>query len=220
MNEEVYNEEDLQKHLNSITPTGYTKGDEGFYYKNETGKKIRLSIDYDEYFPHGVHFSSCDIFVRFDEIEQIYHTVLANHLNTGYSNIIADSFTFGKSFVNNVITNSEHDKMYALEVNDDSTFIQVKPTLLKMVNAAITFLDQYRTLQDFYNFGETLAIENMANYYQQPLPQRRMIIKKLVNASDYNAYANDLIDFYTNEKPDANKKSFLQGLKTYLDANY
>ena len=217
---EVYNDDDLQKHLSSITPSGYTKGEEGFYHKDETVKKIRLEIDYDEYFPHGVHFTGCGISVVFNNVEQIYHTVLANYPNTGYSNVLAYSETFTEQFVNYVITTKERDDLYALEVNDENTFNQARPILLKMMNAALAFLNQHQTLQDFYNFGETLTIDEMSNYYDQPLPQKRMIVKKLVNASDYNSYANELIDFYTNEEPDANEAAFIQGLKTYLDANY
>ena len=213
----IYNKENLLINLDSILPSGFSMNAEGIFIKQENGKMSEMTFAIDEYFPHEVNFFNLLLAVSFTEVEQILHEVLASHPNTGYPHEMSEAFTFDKSFAN-VLPAADYEKFRTHEVNSDTSFDVVKPYLNQMKGAALDFLNQHVTLLDFYNYAETLPINEMANFYRQPLTARRMIIKKLVNAPDYTTYANNLINHYSTVQPDVTKSVFLQALKTYLDA--
>lgn len=215
----TYNKENLQSHLELIKPSGFTLESldgEFFYTKQDAQKKITITPFYDEYFPHDVVFSSVFVDVLFNNVEQIFHDVYINNSNVDFKHFLNETPTFLKGF-SFVLSNTEKDKLKNTKVFDDSTFYQVKPLLQQMIAAAVNFVNQNQTLQDFYNLGEAMSIEELTNFYIQPLPPRRMIIKKLTNAPDLNSYAVGLIDRYFNQYNRPQMGNFLQSLKNHLD---
>ena len=67
----------------------------------------------------------------------------------------------------------------------------------------------------FYDLAEAMPIQELADFYSQPLPLRGIVIKKLLNES-YEAMANTLINKYT-QQGRADDAAFAQDLKDYLD---
>lgn len=215
----TYNKENLQVHLELIKPAGYTLEsfeNEFFYTKQEVQRKITITPFYDDYFPHDVVFSSVSVNVLFSNVEQIFHDVYINNSNVYFKHFLNETPTFSEDF-SDVLASLDEEKLKSTKVFDDSSFYIVKPLLEQMINAAINFITQNQTLQNFYNLGENMNIDQQANFYIQPLPERKLIIKKLLSISDYNNYATQLINYYTQEGEiqDAN---FIQSLKTYLDS--
>lgn len=217
--ETTYNKENLQVHLEQIKPLGYTLEsieNEFFYTKSETQRKLIISPMYNDYFPHDVVFASVFVDVLYTNVEQIFHDVYVNNQNVDFKHFLNETPTFSKGF-SSVLNSLEKNKLKNTKVFDDASFSQVKPLLQQMINAAVIFANQNQTLQDFYNLGEAMNIENQANFYIQPLPQRKMIVKKLINIP-YDQYALDLINFYSNIEPDIQEANFIQVLKNHLDS--
>lgn len=67
------------------------------------------------------------------------------------------------------------------------------------------------------DMAEAMPIREMARFYRQPLPERRMIVKKLLNAADYDWYAQDIVDYYKDTEPGTPQANLVVALKTYLD---
>jgi hypothetical protein len=64
---------------------------------------------------------------------------------------------------------------------------------------AMPFFERYQTLENVLKETEKMPMKQMANFIGQPLPQRRMVIKKLCNDPNYNEYVNWLIEYYKSE---------------------
>ncbi len=60
-----------------------------------------------------------------------------------------------------------------------------------------------------------MPISEMAKFYSQPLPERRLIVYKLMGVP-YNNYATDVINEY-NQIGLINDAIFVQDLKNHLD---
>ena len=216
--ETTYNREDLQAHLELIKPSGYaleSTENEFRFTKLEPQRKITITPTYDDYFPHDVVFTGVFLDVLFINVEQIFHNVYLNNSTVDFKHFLNETPTFSKGFTN-ILTVADKEKLKSMQVYDDSSFYIVKPLLEQMISATVNFISQNQTIQDFYNLGEGMNIDQQANFYVQPLPERKLIIKKLLLISDYNNYATQLINYYTQEGEiqDAN---FIQALKTHLD---
>jgi hypothetical protein len=66
--------------------------------------------------------------------------------------------------------------------------------------------------------SEKMSIEQMSNFIGQPLPFRRMIIKKLCNDVGYEEYCKLILDFYRAEGAKAEVK-LVEQLQRVLDHN-
>lgn len=215
MSTKVYNEEQLTAHLQQLLPAGYSMNQYGQFVKTEPHRSILLSLGYAEFFPFGVYFSGFGAGICFHRVEEILHEVYVNHPNLDWGHNI-DSDTFSRSFSHSVLGRDFFiDNVYEVQVEDDATFNQVKPYLQQMINAALAFLEEYQTLQDFYDLSEPMTLEEKANFYSPPMPPRRLIVKKLLNQS-YIDLAQGDIDYYVQEGDNA-EASFAQDLKNHLD---
>ena len=216
--ETVYNKEELLAHLELIKPSGYALEsfeNEFYFTKQEPQRKITITPFYDDYFPHDIVFTGVFIDVLFNDVEQIFHNVYVNNSNVDFKHFLNETPTFSKGF-SSILTVADKEKLKSTQVFDDSSFYIVKPLLEQMITAAVNFVNQNQTLENFYNLGEAMGIEQQANFYVQPLPERKLIIKKLLLVSDYSSHATQLINYYTQEGEiqDAN---FIQALKNHLD---
>ena len=215
MSTHVYNEEQLTAHLQQLMPAGYSMNQYGDFVKTESYRTIVLSFDYSEFFPFGIYFSGFGAEISFHRVEEILNEVYVNHPNLGWGHAL-DSNTFYKDFGYSVLGRDFFiDNVYEVQVEDDATFNQVKPYLQQMINAALTFLEEHQTLQDFYDLSEPMTLEEKANFYSPPMPPRRLIIKKLLNKA-YIDLAQGDIDYYVQEGDNA-EASFAQDLKNHLD---
>lgn len=212
----TYNKENLLEHLEVLKPSDYTLDKDGTYIKQEAGKRIEISFSIDEYFPLDAAFYGISVGICFTEVEQIFHQVWKTFPNINFGHSLT-SETFDKGFREDIIGESGYDFLYDNPVSNTASFNEVYPYLNQLMNAAVNFVNQYTTLQSLYNYGEGLtAGRERASFYNQPLPPRKMIIKKLLNISDYSTYSADVVNYYS-QQPDVEEAAFLQALKNYLD---
>lgn len=215
--ETTYNREDLHAHLELIKPAGFTLEsfeDEFFYSKQEMNRKITLWPSYSVYFPSDVKFRSFSVDVLFNNVEQIFHDVYVNNTYVDFGHELNESSTFRKSLYS-VLSQTDKEKLTNTEVYDDSSFFIVKPILEQMINAALSFVNQNQTLQNFYDLAEAMNIENKMNFYVQPASFRIAIIKKLLNMP-YNTYLDNQNALYSQHSM-TDFVSFANALKTHLD---
>lgn len=215
MSNTTYNKENLLEHLNILKPLGYTIDGDGAYVKQETAKRIEISFSIDEDFPFDARFYGISVGICFTEVEQIFHQIWQTFPNLDFGHSLTAS-TFNEGFREDIIGQSGYEFLLDNPVSDTASFNEAFPYLNQLMNAAVNFANQYTTLQNFYNYAESMPIQDQAHFYNQPLPARKMIIKKLLNISDYSTYSTDVVNHY-NQQPDVEEAAFLQALKNYLD---
>lgn len=215
--ETTYNKEDLQAHLLLIKPDGYALesiGNEFFYTKQETQRKITIRPYYDEYFPHDVVFRTVSIDVLYYNVEQILHDVYVDNSYVHFNHTLNKSKTFSKNF-SGTLSTLEINELCNTKVYDDASFFQIKPMLEQMMTAALNFVEQSQTIQDFYNLGELMDEDDQLNFYNHPASFRMAIIKKLLNVP-YDVFLQDEIAIYEQHNLE-DLVSFALALKNYLD---
>lgn len=213
----VYNKEDLHRHLRQILPAGYGMNSNGQFLKrdDDNDRTIMLSFGIRERFPFGVNFFALGAGITFHQVEEILHTVYLDHPNLEWGHDV-DSDTFYRDFSDRVLGRQfVIDNVDDVTVENDVTFAQVRPYLQQMLDAALNFLSTYQTLQQFYDFGETLASRDNAGFYSQNSPPKRLIIGKLLGIP-YDSLANQFINKYASLNYNADA-AFIQDLKTQLD---
>lgn len=215
MSDTVYNKENFLQHLEVLKPNGYTLSNEGFYYIDEVDRKTRVFLHADQDFPFDVRFYGAGVQICFTEVEHIFHQVwqLFPNINIGHS-LNAPTFVVG--FREDIIGTSGYQFLLQNRVSDTASFNEVYPYLSQLMNTAVNFVNQYPTLQTMYNYSESMPIQDQANFYNQPLTARKMIIKKILNISDYSTYATTVIN-NANTSGNTERANFLQALKNYLD---
>ena len=213
----VYNEEQLTAHLQQLMPAGYSMNQYGQFVKSEANRSILLNLGYVNFFPFGVYFNGFSAGISFHRVEEILHEVYENHPNLDWGHEI-DSNTFSRSFSHSVLGQDFFiTNVRKVQVENDASFYQVKPYLQQMIDAALTFLQENQTLQDFYDLSEPMTLEEKANFYSPPpMPPRRLIVKKLLN-QPYTDLAQGDIDFYVQENDNV-EAAFAQDLKNHLDS--
>ena len=214
----TYNKESLQVHLEQIKPLGYTLEsfeNEFFYTKTETSRKITITLFYDEYFPHDVIFSTVSVSVLFYNVEQIFNDVYVNNQNVDFRHFLNKTPTFSEDF-SDVLSSTEITLLDSVKVFDDTSFSLVRPLIQQMINAAVSFVNQNQTLQDFYDFGETMNEDDQLNFYIHPASFRMAIVKKLLNLP-YDFFLQNEINLY-NQHNMSDVSSFAVALKNHLDS--
>lgn len=214
----VYNKEDLLNHLQQIIPSGYSMNQYGQFLKrdDQNHRTIMLSFGLRERYPFGVNFFGFGAWVRFHQVEDILHDIYQQHPNLRWGHS-SESFTFHEDFSDSILGRQFIiDNVDIVTVENDVTFAQVRPYLQQMLDAALNFLSTYETLQQFYDFGETLAPRDNAGFYSQNSPPKRLIIGKLLGIP-YDSLANQFINKYASLNYNADA-AFIQDLKNHLDS--
>ena len=214
---DTYIKADYRSHLELLKPQGFTLNSDEIYEKTITNGKIYIVCSGSEYFPHSYIFSAILVGIRFNNVEDLFKQACLATNNAVYS-ADEDDLTFGRGFAEDIIGEAGFDTLYENEVEDDFSFQIVRPLLEQMRDAALAWADQNDTLQKAYDNAEALTLDVRSNLYSQPFPNKYLIIKKLLNKTDFQDYFDELIDFYTNDEPDTNEVLFLNAQKTILDA--
>ncbi|WP_136468745.1 hypothetical protein [Flagellimonas onchidii] len=203
----TYNKEDFLVHADSVIPTDFKRmGNEPYYVKQLVDRELRMLFSLRQYYPHSVVIRGIMVNVYIDAIENIFDEVLRISPLDGYmSNEKKDTIGGGGYNISGV----NYTLLDVQDVEDDTTFA--------IVQGALQFYDTFSTLQAIHDYLETLPLMQMGNFLQQPMPYRRMILKKLVEAPDYEVYTQSIVDFYTLEN-NIEELNFVSALKTKLNS--
>jgi hypothetical protein len=192
----IYNKLDFDKHISTL-------GIEEFEIRNavqaylfvrrKSDRTETMTISYKDYSPHGFYIAGLSVDIFFNSVEQVLKRAYERSKVKGLYN----HTTIHQSLINIVGVNYQ---LFETEINNDDTFNLVAPEIKKMIeNGVIPFFEKYQTLNAVFEDTEKMPIEQMSNFIGQPLPFRRLIIKKLCNDSTYEKYYKLIIDFYRAE---------------------
>ncbi|RPH25462.1 MAG: hypothetical protein EHM93_19970 [Bacteroidales bacterium] len=194
----VYNKADFKKHIETLQIAGFKIKDtvQAFLFIRKQHNRIEtITISYRDYAPHGFYIDGVSVDIYFEEVENIL--ALTNEKLNIRSR-------YGKTGTIQRVFTKLPDINYSVfesEINNESAFNQVAVEVEKIIRlGALPFFEQFRTLQNVIEESEKMVLEEMANFIGQPLPQRRMIIKKLCKDPHFEEYAKMVVDFYEKEK--------------------
>jgi hypothetical protein len=106
---------------------------------------------------------------------------------------------------------------FNIEIQDEASFQIVAEEIKKIVKyGAMPFFEKYQTLEKVWEDMENMEGREMANFIAQPLPIRRMIIKKLCKDKDYEQYAMSIINYCKNKDITKSPTALLVG-KVYRE---
>ena len=171
----VYNKKDFMAHLDQLAPNGFERqGEEPWYIKKLADRELRIYFFANKYYPHSVVIQGVSADICFYQVEEIYNEVLRSNPMEGQdSNEKSD--TVGGAVLN--VAGVDYALLDTHDVEDDLSFNVIKPHLQLLVDAALQFFSTYATLQNVFDYVETLSVPQMAKFIAQPMPERRMIIK-------------------------------------------
>ncbi|HEY9007324.1 MAG TPA: hypothetical protein VIM75_14385 [Ohtaekwangia sp.] len=191
----TYNKEDFYKHVATIVPKGFNMvKDSCMFERLFSDRKEIIHFSHNDYFPHGVFIKGVIVKTYYNKVEELM--MKAFH-DTGIERLHGDTGT-----ITQLLTSIEDVNYQILdtEISNNVTFDIVAIELKKIVEkGAFPFFEYYKTLQVLYEETEKMELEKMADFIGQPLPFRRMIIKKLCNDPGYNDYYRMVVDFYRSE---------------------
>lgn len=124
-------------------------------------------------YPGSIRIRDISLKKRFDEIESILQPVLDNHkIKLGFwqATIFRDI-----KFESGEFATNDRDAVA-------SVFNDVKSICLASKQ---DFLDNYKSLHEVYNASEGMGIKEMVDFIAQPLPLRRMVVKKLCKDDNF-----------------------------------
>lgn len=193
----VYNKKDFDKAIIQLKPEGFemvSSFGSTRFVKKEINRTLIIGIGYNEYFPHGAYVKGVVVSIYYDNVEKLMNRLFTE---TQITNLSGDSGTISRSLFD---IGGINYSVFETEISNNETFGIVALEIKKLIDkAALPFFEDYKTLQKVFEDTEKMEIERMANFIGQPLPFRRMIIKKLCNDSRYDDYYNMVVDFYKNE---------------------
>jgi len=129
-----------------------------------------------------VKIMGISVMKRFNEVETILQPVLGNHK-------IKLGFWKATIFRNVKFESDEFNTNDSTAMNN--VFNEVKAVCLEIEK---DFLDNYKSLHEVYNASERMDIKEMVDFIAQPLPLRRMVIKKLCEDDNFNDFCENYIE--------------------------
>ena len=191
----AFNTIDLNNGFESIAVEGFKFKKEvmGYSWERENSDKMdRIVIGYGGY---------SDSFKIYTPIVGIFFKKVEEVLKPAYelSKVkgLYNHTTIHKSLIN--IEGIDY-KIFDNEINSNKMFERVATEIEKLIlKGALPFFEKYQSLKAVFEETEKMDIEKMSNFIGQPLPFRRMIIKKLCNDPSYENYYKLILDFYKAE---------------------
>ncbi|MEN1784876.1 MAG: hypothetical protein AAGF77_07010 [Bacteroidota bacterium] len=210
----TYNKKDFLRHADSVIPPDFKRqGNEAYYTKRETDRELRFYFGEDVYYPHSVTIDGLSVNVSIDIVENVLDEVFEQYPIAGYGSG-KNGDTIGGGGYN--IPGVDYQSLGRHNVEDDASFAIIKPQLELIVQGGLQFFEDYKSLQAIHDHVATLPIRKMGTFLRQPMPARRMIVKKLIDAPDYQDYAQYVVD-YNLAKEEPSPGIFFKALKDKLD---
>jgi hypothetical protein len=192
----VYNKADFKKHIESIQIDGFklkSAVQAYLFIRKLDDRTETITLSYRNYAPHGFYISGVSVDIHFNKVE----SVLEKFKNTYFPNNNFGHSTIHKSFVN--LQGIDYSK-FEIEIKDDYSFNEVAKEVKQIVEiGALLFFEKFNSLMTVFIITETMEIDEMADFIVQPLPQRRIVLKKICQDINYREYVNIVVEFYKSE---------------------
>jgi hypothetical protein len=192
-----YNFDDKVKELIE----GYQFNPEWSEWRKEFSDRVnRVFISYNDYSPSHIVWKGISGGIYFKDVENILDSLFkkSNVQKSYHDN------TVNIIFPRDIEINSD---LFVLRISDDKDFELIKKDLKTLIDlGAMAFFERYKTLEQVFVDSEKMKIEEVARFIGQPLPLRRMIIKKLCGDKSFDDYSKIIIDHFKKE----NRSDFLK----------
>jgi hypothetical protein len=174
---------------------------QGKWEKRIDDRILNIYVGYNEYYFSSFYIKGISAEIYFPEIENILESFSLKHFpDKDYGN-----GTIHKSFVK--LPNIDYSK-FELEIKDQDSFDEVANEIKKIFEKGIVpFFEKYSTLKTVFEETEIMPIEELRNFIVQPLPKRRMVIKKVCNDENYQDYVDRIINYYKSENDEVWKET-------------
>ncbi|WGK66193.1 hypothetical protein [Croceiramulus getboli] len=107
------------------------------------------------------------------------------------------------------ITSRRIEEIALTSVSELSDLQRIKESLKILVEEdVLPFFFNYQTLEDVHSHLMELEVEDIANFITNPPQPRIMIIKRLVNAADWESYCSESIEMYKEQSEGRYKAVF------------
>lgn len=182
----------------------------GKWELKEENRTLNIHIGYNEYYGSSFYVKGISADIYYPEVEN----VLENFKKIHFPDKHFGHGTIRKSFIN--LPNIDYSK-FEIEIKDENSFNDVAREIKQIIEiGALSFFEKFNNLDTVFEESEKMVREELRNFIVQPLPQRRMVIKKLCNDSNYQDYTTRLIDYYKSENDDDWQE--IELLDTFLKA--
>jgi hypothetical protein len=174
----------------------YKKERKGFTWtKKEPNKTSRIILPYLDSYPNCIKLQPITVEIYFDEIENIFNNLLKDNIELNQ---------FGKrGSINKIFSNNKYfiENIRAKKIENENDFKLIGINLNIFINEyVLPFINKYNNIIDIFLESEKMEMTDLIDFIEQPLPLRRMIIKKLSNDPNYEAYAKTMIDYFEKDK--------------------
>ena len=78
-------------------------------------------------------------------------------------------------------------------ISNPGDTIKVIDKIQIMVDDLMPFFERFQTLEEVYEHLEYLPVDQMSGFVNNPMPVRRMIMKKLLDTPDFEAYGKRIV---------------------------
>ena len=199
----IYSKDELDDSFKNLNFEGYNFKKEimGYSWTKDFPDRIeRISIGYRGY-PNSYYVYTPFVEIYFKIVEDIIEKFMIDFFpDKDYGN-----GTIHKSFVK--LPNIDYSK-FELEIKDQDSFDEVANEIKKIFEKGIVpFFEKYSTLKTVFEETEIMPIEELRNFIVQPLPKRRMVIKKVCNDENYQDYVDRIINYYKSENDEVWKET-------------
>lgn len=190
----IYTREKFKKHITEIEIDDFKikSGIQAYQFirKEDVLTKV-ITISYRDYTPHGFYIDGVTVKIFFNNVE----TILENtYKSIKMKNRHGITGTIHQSLIN--LSGIDYT-VFKTQIDDKKSFQVVAKQIKNIIKeGALPFFKQFNSLHKIFEYTESQSIEDMSNFIGQPLPQRRMIIKKLCGDEDYKDYVKKLCDYY------------------------
>ncbi|HEY9007323.1 MAG TPA: hypothetical protein VIM75_14380 [Ohtaekwangia sp.] len=207
----IYSSEDFKRDIHQIglkdfELKGVVQG--WLFVRDQHDRSEIITLSYRDYASHSFYIDGVSVEIYFNEVESIFESAAKKIKPKGvYHNTTVQKSLVGAEGINY--------KALETEINSSSAFSTVRGEIeLLIKNFALPFFEKYKTVQNVFEESEKMAIGQMASFIGQPLPFRRMIIKKLCHDLNYETYCKKFEEHLinTSSKDDLIFMKFLREL--------
>ncbi len=193
----TYSKKELERHIVDIAPKGFIfkKDIQVFQFiKKHIDRYEEITICYKQY-PSSYYINGITVDLYYKDVENLLEEayekskVEKRHGQTG-------------TIWNSLIKVPEVNYLiFDTEIIDEKSLLLVLNEVQKIINnAALPFFHKYNTLDKVYEDSEKMTIDEMMKFIGQPLPLRRIILKKICNDSEYEKYYKKIVDNFSKKK--------------------
>jgi hypothetical protein len=176
--------------------------DNGFKYKKEIkgfswtrryqDRREEIVIGYGTFYPNMFQIYSPSVYIYFDIVENI---IKESVRECNIEKTWGDGGTIHTTL--NGVLDIDYN-VFKTKISDENNFKLVSDEIINLVGkGAVPFFEKYNSLKKVHDYAITLQEDDYPNFFGDNGSFKLMIIKKLLNKTDYETYSEKIIKDWT-----------------------